>query len=56
MIRFAAAALYNVERFLLSNRPTHKAQSRFWKFPCSTIELGETAQVALARGLVKELR
>ncbi len=54
-IRVVAAVICNGGKYLLGKRPAHKAQGGLWEFPGGKIELGETAQVALARELVEEL-
>lgn len=45
----------NCWRVLIAKRPKDKHQGGLWEFPGGKIEVGETAQVALARELKEEL-
>ena len=56
MLEVVAALIYNDEgKFLICQRPAHKARALQWEFPGGKIEAGETAEEALARECREEM-
>lgn len=51
----AAALIWEGERFLICQRPAHKARGLLWEFPGGKLEPGETAEAALIRECREEL-
>lgn len=50
-----AALLWRAERFLICQRPAHKARGLLWEFVGGKIEAGETGPQALVRECREEL-
>ena len=48
-IEVVAALIWQGERFLLCQRPAHKARALQWEFVGGKVEPGETKQQALIR-------
>ena len=56
MLEVVAALIYDAEgRFLICQRPAHKARGLQWEFPGGKIESGETANEALVRECREEM-
>ena len=56
MLEVAAALIYNADsRFLICQRPAHKARALQWEFPGGKIEAGETPEEALVRECREEM-
>lgn len=55
MIEVVAAMICREDRFLLCQRPAHKARGLLWEFPGGKVEAGETGPQALARECREEL-
>ena len=58
MVEVVAALVHDAEdprRFLICQRPTHKARGLLWEFVGGKVEPGETKQEALARECREEL-
>ena len=50
-----AALIWDKDRFLICQRPAHKARGLLWEFVGGKIERGETAEEALIRECREEL-
>ena len=50
-----AALIYEGERFMICQRPAHKARGLLWEFVSGKIEPGETGEEALRRECMEEL-
>lgn len=50
-----AALIWQGERFLICQRPAHKARGLLWEFVGGKVEAGETPQQALVRECQEEL-
>lgn len=50
-----AALIWDKDRFLICQRPAHKARGLLWEFVGGKIERGETAEEALIRECHEEL-
>ena len=50
-----AALIWNGDRFLICQRPAHKARGLLWEFVGGKIELGESGEEALIRECREEL-
>lgn len=50
-----AALIWNKERFLICQRPAHKARPLLWEFVGGKVEPGETKEQALIRECQEEL-
>ena len=54
-VQVVAALVWRGERFLVCQRPAHKARGLLWEFVGGKVEPGETKQQALARECREEL-
>ena len=50
-----AALIWDGDRFLICQRPAHKARGLLWEFVVGKVELGETKEQALVRECREEL-
>ncbi|MBP1558431.1 MAG: NUDIX domain-containing protein, partial [Oscillospiraceae bacterium] len=50
-----AALIWRQDRFLICQRPAHKARGLLWEFVGGKVEPGETKEEALARECREEL-
>ena len=55
MVEVAAALIWNGDRFLICQRPAHKARPLLWEYVGGKVEKGETREQALARECKEEL-
>jgi len=55
MIEVVAALIWNKDKFLICQRPAHKAQGLLWEFVGGKVEPGETKKQALVRECQEEL-
>lgn len=55
MIEVVAALIWDGERFLICQRPEHKARGLLWEYVGGKVEAGETKQEALIRECKEEL-
>ena len=55
MTEVVAALLRQDGKFLICQRPAHKARGLLWEFPGGKVEPGESLEAALARELAEEL-
>ena len=55
MTQVVAALLWEGERFLICQRPAHKARGLLWEFVGGKVEPGETREQALIRECREEL-
>ncbi|MBP7403222.1 MAG: (deoxy)nucleoside triphosphate pyrophosphohydrolase [Clostridia bacterium] len=55
MTDVVAALIHDQDRFLICQRPVHKARGLLWEFVGGKVEPGETAEQALAREVREEL-
>lgn len=55
MVEVVAALLWEGERFLICQRPPHKARGLLWEFVGGKVEPGESKQEALIRECREEL-
>ena len=55
MIEVVAALIWDKERFLICQRPAHKARALLWEFVGGKVEPGETKEQALIRECQEEL-
>jgi len=55
MTEVVAALIWDQERFLICQRPAHKARGLLWEFVGGKVELGETKEEALIRECKEEL-
>jgi len=55
MTEVVAALIWENDRFLICQRPAHKARGLLWEFVGGKMELGETKQEALIRECREEL-
>ena len=55
MVDVAAALIWDGERFLICQRPAHKARGLLWEFVGGKVEPGETKAQALVRECREEL-
>lgn len=55
MTEVAAALIWNGEKFLICQRPAHKARGLLWEFVGGKVEPGETKEQALVRECQEEL-
>ena len=55
MTEVVAALIWQGERFLICQRPAHKARGLLWEFVGGKVEAGETGEQALIRECQEEL-
>lgn len=55
MVEVAAALIWDKGRFMICQRPAHKARGLLWEFVGGKLEPGETARQALIRECREEL-
>lgn len=55
MTEVVAALIWNEDRFLICQRPPHKARGLLWEFVGGKVEPGETKEQALVRECREEL-
>ena len=55
MVHVVAALIRRDDRFMICQRPAHKARGLLWEFVGGKVEQGETPQQALARECREEL-
>ena len=55
MVEVVAALIWNKDRFMICQRPAHKARGLLWEFVGGKVEPGETKQQALVRECREEL-
>ncbi len=55
MLEVVAGLVRDGERFLICQRPAHKARGLLWEFAGGKVESGETGEQALKRELREEL-
>ena len=55
MTEVVAAPIWNKDKFMICQRPAHKARGLLWEFVGGKVEPGETKQQALVRECWEEL-
>ena len=55
MTEVVAALIWNRDRFLICQRPAHKARGSLWEFVGGKVEAGESCEQALVREVREEL-
>ncbi len=55
MVEVVAALIWDEDRFMICQRPAHKARALLWEFVGGKVERGETKQEALIRECKEEL-
>lgn len=55
MTEVIAALIWDQNKFMICQRPAHKARGLLWEFPGGKLEPGETQQQALIRECQEEL-
>ena len=55
MVEVVAALIGNCDKFMICQRPAHKARGLLWEFVGGKVELGETKEQALIRECREEL-
>ena len=55
MTEVVAALIWDADRFLICQRPAHKARGLLWEFVGGKVEPGETPQQSLIRECAEEL-
>lgn len=55
MVEVVAALIWDGDRFLICQRPAHKARGLLWEFVGGKVEPGETMEAALIRECREEL-
>ena len=55
MVHVVAALLWDSDRFMICQRPAHKARGLLWEFVGGKVEPGETPEAALVRECREEL-
>ena len=55
MVEVVAALIWNKDKFLICQRPTHKSRALLWEFAGGKVEPGETKKQALIRECREEL-
>lgn len=55
MVEVVAALIWNNDKFMICQRPAHKARALLWEFVGGKVEPGETKKQALIRECQEEL-
>ena len=55
MTEVVAALIWNNDKFMICQRPAHKARGLLWEFVGGKVEAGETKEAALIRECQEEL-
>ena len=55
MVEVVAALIWDKDKFMICQRPAHKARGLLWEFVGGKVELGETKEQALIRECQEEL-
>lgn len=55
MIEVVAALIWDNDKFMICQRPAHKARALLWEFVGGKVEPGETKEQALVRECLEEL-
>ena len=55
MTEVVAALIWDNEKFMICQRPAHKARGLLWEFVGGKVEIGETKEQALIRECREEL-
>lgn len=55
IIEVVAALIWDNDKFMICQRPAHKARALLWEFVGGKVELGETKEQALIRECEEEL-
>ena len=55
MVEVVAALVWNKNKFMICQRPAHKARGLLWEFVGGKVESGETKEQALVRECKEEL-
>ena len=55
MVEVVAALIWDEEKFMICQRPAHKARGMLWEFVGGKVEPGETKEQALIRECSEEL-
>lgn len=55
MVEVVAALIWNNDKFMICQRPVHKARGLLWEFVGGKVEAGETKEQALIRECCEEL-
>ena len=55
MVEVVAALIWDNDKFMICQRPTHKARALLWEFVGGKVESGETKEQALIRECKEEL-
>lgn len=55
MVEVVAALIWDKDRFMICQRPPHKARGLLWEFVGGKVETGETKEAALIRECREEL-
>ena len=55
MVEVVAALIWDADRFMICQRPEHKARGLLWEFVGGKVESGETKEQALVRECREEL-
>ena len=55
MVEVVAALIWDNDKFMICQRPAHKARALLWEFVGGKVEPGETKEQALVRECLEEL-
>ena len=55
MVEVVAALIWDKDRFMICQRPAHKARGLLWEFVGGKVEIGETKEEALIRECREEI-
>ncbi len=55
MVEVVAALIWDKDKFMICQRPAHKARALLWEFVGGKVEPGETKELALIRECQEEL-